>query len=581
MAMSRAILLLLAAAAAAQALNKRQSFNQSIPATTTLDGSAIENPTAFATPFVLNVDDLWDLLVGPVTSASITTTVSATPVPSSSLIPPPPLYYSPFPSGQQYPMEPKNESWSFPKDFWWGVAGAAYQIEGAAKSEGRGPSIWDVLTHRATDYVVNNYTADITNNNYYMYKQAMGVKAYSLTISWSRIMPFGRGPVNQEAIAHYNDVINTCIEYNIIPMVTLFHWDLPLALQDTYGGWLSEQIVGDFVAYAEVVFAAYGDRVTHWFTVNEPIVFCDEYPYPAGYFKNFTIPNAQQPYHCGQSVLLAHSQAYRLGKEMMPNATIAYKNNGGYKIPLTNSPDDAKAVQRAWDFNEGWFSDPIFLTGDYNENIKAYVSTFLRPFTEGEKQTILGSSDIYAHDAYTAQFYFAPDVGVAACVANASNPLYPTCANTSYTYSAQDGGWAIGAYSDPLANWLHKATDWLPAFLHYLADTWAGGRPIAVSEFGFAEPFEAQKTVLQDILYDPIRTSYYHDYMRAMLMAMSEGVNVVGCLAWSFYDNFEWSSGFAVKFGMQYVNFSDPALPRYYKASFFEYKSVFDIYQEK
>lgn len=117
--MSRTTLMLLAAAAAVQALNKRQSFNQSIPATTTLDGSAIENPTAFATPFVLNVEDLWDLLVGPVTSASITTTVSATPVPSSSLIPPPPLYYSPFPSGQQYPMEPKNESWSFPKDFWY------------------------------------------------------------------------------------------------------------------------------------------------------------------------------------------------------------------------------------------------------------------------------------------------------------------------------------------------------------------------------------------------------------------------------------------------------------------------------
>lgn len=335
---------------------------------------------------------------------------------------------------------------------------------------------------------------------------------------------------------------------------------------------MSENIVNDFVAYAKVAFGRFGDRVDHWFTVNEPIVFCNEYPLPAMYFKNFSIPNQHQPFLCGQSVLLAHSQAYRLGKSMMPNSTIAYKNNGGYKIPLTNSSADAEAVQRAWDFNEGWFSDPIYLTGDYNDNVKAYVSSFLRPFTEGEKQTILGSADIYAHDAYTAQFYFAPDVGIEACLANASNTLYPTCANTSYTYSAQDGGWAIGAYSDPLANWLHKATDWLPVFLHYIADTWAGGRPLVVSEFGFAEPFEAQKTILQDILYDPIRTSYYHDYMRAMLMAMSEGVNVVGCLAWSLYDNFEasliwkalrlplfwlrltfiqWASGFAIKFGMQ------------------------------
>lgn len=142
--------LLFAGAAYAQVLP------QNISASVTISGSAIENPTAFATPFILNVEDLWDLLVGPVSSAAVTTPATATPVPTSSLIPPPPLYYSPFPSGQQYPMEVKNESWSFPKDFYWGVAGAAYQIEGAAKSEGRGPSVWDVFSHRVTNYVTNN-----------------------------------------------------------------------------------------------------------------------------------------------------------------------------------------------------------------------------------------------------------------------------------------------------------------------------------------------------------------------------------------------------------------------------------------
>lgn len=370
---------------------------------------------------------------------------------------------------------------------------------------------------------------------------ALSVKAYSFSISWSRIMPFGSGPVNEEAIAHYNDVINTCLEYGVIPMATLYHWDTPLAIQDTYGGWLSENIVNDFVEYARVAFGRFGDRVQYWFTVNEPIVFCDQYPLPAQYFKNFTIPYQHQPYYCGQNVLLAHSQAYGLGKQMMPNSTISYKNNGGYKVPLTNSTADAQAVQRAWDFNEGWFSDPIFLTGDYNDNVKTYVSTFLRPFTTAEKQTILGSADIYAHDAYTAQFYFAPDAGIEACLADTTNPLYPACANTSYTYSAADGNWLIGAAADPLAPWLHKATDWLPAFLHYLADTWAGDKPLAVTEFGFAEPFEADKTLLPDILFDPVRSSYFHDYMRAMLVAMSEGVNIAGCLAWSFYDNFEVS----------------------------------------
>ncbi len=114
---------------------------------------------------------MWDLYVGPVEVASINTTVSPTPVPTNELIPPPPLYYSPFPTGQQQPMYAKNESWSFPKGFWWGVASAAYQVEGAAKDEGRGPSIWDVLTHRVTGYTVANQTGDIADDQYYLYKQ--------------------------------------------------------------------------------------------------------------------------------------------------------------------------------------------------------------------------------------------------------------------------------------------------------------------------------------------------------------------------------------------------------------------------
>jgi beta-glucosidase len=149
--------------------------------------------------------------------------------------------------------------------------------------------------------------------------------------------------------------------------------------------------------------------------------------------------------------------------------------------------------------------------------------------------------------------FIAPDSGVAACVSNTSNPLYPTCVNTTYTYSAASGGWNIGPAADPLSPWLHKATDWVPAFLHYIQDTWKPAGGIAVTEFGFAEPFEVQKTIKADILFDPIRSSYYRDYMQAILLAISEGVNVVGCLAWSILDNLEWSSGYQDKFGVQYV----------------------------
>ena len=233
-----------------------------------------------------------------------------------------------------------------------------------------------------------------------------------------------------------------------------------------------------------------------------------------------------------------------MGKSILgENSSITYKNNGGYKIPLTNSSADAEAVQRAWDFNEGWFSEPVYLTGDYPATVKDYVSGFLRDFTDEEKQEILGSADFYAHDAYSAQFYMAPESGLEACIGNETHPLYPTCADSTYTYFAEDGGWVVGPAADPGSPWLHKATDWVPAFLKYMQDTWVTPSPgpakgVAVTEFGFSEPFESSKTLLQDILYDTIRASYYHDYMEAILMAIAEGTDVIGSLAWSFVDNY-------------------------------------------
>ena len=140
---------------------------------------------------MLITEDLWDLFVGPVSSATINTTVEATPIPSSELIPPPPLYYSPFPAGAQNPAYVKNASWSFPNDFYWGVASAAYQVEGAVKAEGRGPSIWDLQTHRVTNFVLQNDTGDISDNQYYLYKQdiariaALGTQVYSFSIRYA------------------------------------------------------------------------------------------------------------------------------------------------------------------------------------------------------------------------------------------------------------------------------------------------------------------------------------------------------------------------------------------------------------
>ncbi|KAL0258016.1 hypothetical protein SLS55_007187 [Diplodia seriata] len=173
----------------------------------------------------------------------------------------------------------------------------------------------------------------------------------------------------------------------------------------------------------------------------------------------------------------------------------------------------------------------------------------------------------------------APDTGTAACVANYSHPLFPTCANSTFTLRDVDGGWLIGPAADPYTSWLHKATDWIPQFLHHIAHTWPHPGGIAISEFGFTEPFEHDKKLLGDIRTDLARTRYYREYVEAVLLAMSQGVKVVGLLAWTVADNLEWTAGFGVKFGLQYVNLTTQE--RAFKASFFELRDVIEGYMEE
>ena len=251
------------------------------------------------------------------------------------------------------------------------------------------------------------------------------------------------------------------------------------------------------------------------------------------------IPPSHQQYYCTHNVLIAHGKAYHLAKSLGLKGTVAFKNNGGYKLPLTPSSDDALATQRAWDFNEGRLANPAYINGDYASTFKTYAESIGLEFTEEQKSIINGTGDIFAHDAYTSSFYYAPDVGVSACLSDPTNSLYPGCFNSS---NVGPTGWLIGAASDTYSTWLQSATDWVPAFLHYIQETWPSGG-IVVSEFGFSEPYEELRTSLVDIVTDPIRSMYYRDYMKGVLIAISEGVNVVGSIAWAITDNLEWGSG--------------------------------------
>ncbi|KAJ0117969.1 beta-glucosidase A [Diaporthe amygdali] len=476
----------------------------------------------------LSLDELWDKYVGPVSTSPVNATVDPVPVPSESLIPPPPLYYPtlPFPGGAQVPLQARNEN----------IARIA----------------------------------------------ALGLNTYAFSISWSRIFPFGSGEPNEAGLQHYDDVIDTCLQYGITPVVTLYHWDLPLSLQLNYGGWLNEQITNDFSEYARVAFARWSPKVEYWVTLNEPGVFCNSYPLPQGYFNDSTtadIPDAQQFYVCARNALLAHSSAYRIGKSVNSSLSISFKNNGGYKIPVDNSPDTAAAVQRAYDFNDGLWATPVFLTGDFPESVKDYVSGFLPAFTAEQKAQINGTSDIFMIDAYgTGGFVTVPEAGgLQACISNASHRSYPRCYGGVSTYPGANY-WPTGPAVDPCASWLAYGTDWVPAMLKTYQEMFKPVGGIVVSEFGLPEPYEGLRTDLQSIVIDPLRSRYYREYMQSILMAMAEGINVVGTLAWSILDNFEWDHGYSCRFGLQYVNFTTQE--RYFKASAFEYVNMFQTYQE-
>ena len=211
---------------------------------------------------------LWDQ-VGPVATAAVTTTLEAGPEATNYARP-----------NTFHPLVPSYETnlsnAKLPDNFAWGVAASAYQIEGAAKDEGKGPSIWDLIAHRQPNAVADNSTGDTVAQHYYLYKQdfarlaSLGIPSFSPSFSWPRFFPFGKGPVNAQAVAHYDDVIQTMVENGIKPAITLFHWDTPLALFNEYGAWTDPQIIDDFFNYATFVISRYDAYVEHWFTINEP-----------------------------------------------------------------------------------------------------------------------------------------------------------------------------------------------------------------------------------------------------------------------------------------------------------------------
>ncbi|KAF8900765.1 glycoside hydrolase superfamily [Gymnopilus junonius] len=455
---------------------------------------------------------------------------------------------------------------TLPKDFFFGVATAAFQVEGLPRRS------------RQPGGVADNSTGDVVDLQYYLYKEdvarvaAIGVNAHSFSISWARIFPFGTAdsPVNQAALDHYSDLIDYHIASGVTPVATLFHWDTPLSIQAYYGGFLSPQVVDDFVNYAKTVFKAFNGKVKTWYTFNEPRVYY--FSLPAG------VNSSTAPYICSYHLLKAHAGAVKAFREMKTQGEIAFKNDDFVGIPWrANNTEDLMAVERHAAFRIGAFSNPAYTTGDWPTIMTDTLPpSFLPRFTAEEKKDLLGSADFFATDAYRTQFVTAPPDGIASCVSNMSHPLWPEC-HTVVEYDVN--GWAAGISPDPVSDWLQATPNFLRQSLRDLQARWPT-KKMYISEFGFVEPFEEKYTDLFRITEDVARTNYYMTYLGEILLAIHEDkLPIAGIFAWAMIDNIEWGSGIQVKFGIQYVNFT--TLERQYKRSALSLSEFFKAHLEK
>ncbi|XP_039242243.1 lactase-phlorizin hydrolase [Pipra filicauda] len=459
---------------------------------------------------------------------------------------------------------------TFPEGFTWGVSSSAYQIEGGWDADGKGPSIWDTFTH-VPGNVKNNDTGDIACDSYHKVEEdiyllrALGVKNYRFSLSWPRIFPTGRNnSVNSHGVDYYNRLIDGLVANNITPIVTLYHWDLPQALQDI-GGWENNTLIDLFDSFADFCFQTFGDRVKFWITFNEPYVIAW-----LGYGQGTFPPNVQDPgsapYRVAHILLKAHARAYHTYDDK-------YRASQGGVIALClyihwaepkspGDPRDVEAADRYLQFMVGWFAHPIFKNGDYPEAMKWKVgnrselqglpSSRLPAFTAEEHEYIRGTADVFCFNTYTSKI-----------ITHSTTRLNPF----SYEYDQEvsisaDSSWPYSGLEG------HRPVAWgLRRLLNWIKEEY-GNPPIYVIENGVAI------NTTSDV-DDNARIFYYKTYIDEALKASRlDGVNLKGYNAWSFMDNFEWSDGYDPRFGLLQVDFNNPNRPRTPKRSAVYYAEI-------
>ncbi|XP_065856790.1 beta-glucosidase 16-like [Euphorbia lathyris] len=440
---------------------------------------------------------------------------------------------------------------SFPSGFLFGTASSAPQYEGAATEDGRKPSIWDTFILSHLDRVADHSNASIADDQYHRYKEDVAImknldfNVYRLSISWSRVLPEGslKGGINQKGIDYYNNLINELLANGITPLVTLFHWDTPQALEDKYLGFLGPQIVEDFRDYANLCFNTFGDRVKIWLTVNEPLTFSTTYStgtFAPGRCTNRTRCNAgnaaTECYIVAHYQLLAHAAAvkvYREKYQVSQKGQIGIALNTAWVIPLTDSSDDLLAKARALAFQVGWFMEPLY-HGSYPAEMVDRVGTRLPTFTKEESNLVKGSYDFIGMNYYTTLYV-----------------SHSVCQTFKVTYD-----------SDRCVNGTDKRNG-IP--IGPMAGTWILVYPPGLKELllyvknKYNDPimYITENGVIDSKIDDKFRVEYYQGHIAELSEAIKQGVKVKGYMAWSLLDNFEWIDGYTSRFGIVHIDYEN------------------------
>jgi beta-glucosidase len=418
---------------------------------------------------------------------------------------------------------------SFPPGFLWGTATAAYQIEGAHDVDGRGASIWDTFSH-TPGMVHGGENGDVACDHYHRYREdvalmaELGLDAYRFSVSWPRVLPAGAGTANAKGLDFYSRLVDALLEKKIRPFVTLYHWDLPQALEDR-GGWGDRATTEAFGAYAALLGRTLGDRVKDWITLNEPLASTT-----AGYVFGVHAPGKRDPklaFQVSHHLNLAHGHAVKALRSTVKGARIGITHVSMPVHPASDAAADREAAHRYDGFVNRWYWDPTF-KGSYPADVLERLGAIAPEVGAGDLALIHQPLEFFGHNSYTrAVVRHDPDSMLlgATTVEQSGKPH-------------TEMGWEV--YPDHLYDALTRITR------EY------GAPDIYVTENGAA--FEDR--LAGGIVDDPQRTDYLRTHLGAAHRAIRDGARLKGYFCWSLLDNFEWAHGYSKRFGLVYVDYA-------------------------